>query len=69
LDRQPVSSTSIESIGYDGTTAILQIEFVEGRLYEYFMVPQSVYAGLMRAESKGRFYGEFVRAKYQFRQI
>ncbi len=69
MDRQPVSSSIIESIGYDPSTAILEVEFAEGGLYEYFMVPHSTYIGLLRSGSKGRFFGEFVRNKYQFRKI
>lgn len=69
LEHQPVSSASIESIGYDPSLAVLQILFVEGELYEYFMVPQSTYVGLLGSASKGRFFGEFIRDKYRFEKI
>ena len=69
MKRQAVSSSTIESIGYDSTTAILEIEFTHGDLYEYFMVPHSTYLGLARASSKGRFFAEFIRGRYQFRRV
>ncbi len=64
-----VSSTTIQSVGYDPTTAVLEIEFTHGDLYQYFMVPTSTYLGIVRAASKGRFFGEFIQGKYQFRKV
>lgn len=69
LEHQQVSSASIESIGYDPVLAVLQIQFVEGELYEYFMVPHSTYLGLLGSSSKGRFFGEFIRDRYRFQKI
>ena len=68
MEHERVSSSSIESIGYDPVTAVLQIQFVEGELYDYFMVPHSTYLGLRAATSKGRFFGEFIRNRHQFRR-
>jgi hypothetical protein len=64
-----VSSTTISSVGYDDQTAVLQIEFVEGNSYEYFMVPPSIFRGLMKAQSPGRFFSEFIRDKFRFRAL
>ena len=66
MDRRPVSSSIIEAVGYDALTAVLEVEFQGGAVYQYFMVPSSVHAGLMKAGSKGRFYGEFVRSRYRY---
>jgi hypothetical protein len=66
MDRKPVTSSTIESVGYDALTAVLEVEFQGGCLYQYFMVPSSVHDGLMKAGSKGRFYGEFVRSRYRY---
>jgi hypothetical protein len=66
MDRKPVTSSTIESVGYDALTAVLEVEFQGGSLYQYFMVPSSVHDGLMKAASKGRFYGEFVRSRYRY---
>ena len=76
MHRHPVTSTTVESVGYDEKTAVLEIEFVagaaghsDGTVYDYYMVPPSVFHGLMKAESPGRFFGEFVRDKFSFRQV
>src|SRR2546422_8200934 len=54
-----VSSSVIRAVWYDGST--LTIEFRSGRTYDHPHVPYSVYAGLMRASSKGAYYNQKIR--------
>ncbi len=35
MERQRVSSTNVQSIGYDPSTGTLEVEFHSGELYEY----------------------------------
>ena len=53
MQRTPVSSTAIQSIGYDPAGLILEIEFTTARVYQYRGVPPATYAGLMGAAHKG----------------
>ena len=53
--RVPVSSTNIRSIGYDPQSAILEVEFTSGDVYQYFDVPEHLYNGLLKAASLGQF--------------
>lgn len=69
MEREPVLSSTIESVGYDPVTAVLEIQFTHGDLYEYFMVPHSTYVSFLRSPSKGRFFGESIRSRYQFRKL
>jgi hypothetical protein len=55
MQRKPVKSSSIVSVGYDVKAWTLEIEFTGGAVYRYHPVRGSVYAGLMRAPSKGRY--------------
>jgi hypothetical protein len=57
-----VKSSAIRAIGYDGY--MLTVEFHSGRVYDHPGVPHSVYLGLMRASSKGRFYNQNIRGRY-----
>lgn len=68
MHRHAITSSTVESVGYDEKTAVLQIEFVGGAVYDYYLVPPSVFHSLMKAESPGRFFGDFIRDKFQFRQ-
>jgi hypothetical protein len=58
-----VSSSAICAVGYDGST--LTVEFHSGKVYDHPHVPYSVYAGLLRASSKGAYYNEHIRGKYR----
>ena len=53
MQRQPVSSSNIESIGYDPAAQILEVAFLNHTVYQYFNVPQHVYEELMAAGSHG----------------
>lgn len=63
----PVSSSDIASIGYESGN--LYIRFLNGSTYEYFDVPQSVYAGLMSAGSHGKYFHAFIRGKYGYSKL
>ena len=58
-----VNSSAIRAVGYDGYT--LTVEFHSGRIYDHPGVPHWVYAGLMRAGSKGWYYNTFIRGRYR----
>jgi KTSC domain-containing protein len=55
VEREPVASSVISSIGYDSSSAILEIEYNSGAIYRYENVPASVYRELMEAPSKGAY--------------
>lgn len=60
-----VSSDAINAIGYDESTRRMSIEFNQGNTYSYCGVPQHVFDGLLSAASKGVYYNEHIRDKYQ----
>ncbi len=74
MERQPVESSMIQSVGYDPGTEVLEIQFqsrtkkddsvVPGAVWQYEGVPQEVFDRFMRAESMGRFFKTFIRANY-----
>lgn len=61
MNRKPVISSNISSIGYDENSQILEIEFSSGALYQYQNVPLSIYNGLMSATSHGQYFDAWVR--------
>lgn len=64
IARRPVASSVIRSIGYEQGHAVLEIEFVSGRVYRYHMVPQRNWSGLLAAASKGRYFDTHIREKF-----
>ena len=70
MKRTKVSSSNLASVGYNPVTKILEIEFLNGSVYQYYDVPQSVYDGLMKAESHGKFfYANIRQGGYSYRKI
>ena len=67
--RQSVISSNLSSVGYDPATAILEIRFHNGGIYQYFNVPSSVHTGLMTAASKGHYLHRFIRGKYRYLKV
>lgn len=57
------------SVGYDGDQQVLEVEFHNDRVYQYYVVPRGVYRELMAAESFGRFFNERVRDRYPARRV
>jgi hypothetical protein len=41
MNRQRVESSNIAAIGYESASATLEVEFMNGTLYEYYGVPKA----------------------------
>jgi len=69
MERQPVKSRILRSVGYDDSTKIMEIEFQNGLVYQYTGVPPKIYADLMHAGEIGKYFSEKVRPKFQTKQV
>ena len=70
MERQYVSSSHIVSIGYDPTSMVLEVEFNTGAIYQYYDIPQSIYDGLMAADSHGTYLAAYVKkGGYRYTQV
>jgi len=70
MDRTPVSSSNLASVGYDPENMILEIAFHGGSIYQYFNVPESKHEGLMKADSHGKYFDAHIKkVGYRFKQI
>lgn len=67
--RNYVSSSNLQSVGYDRDSSILEVKFHNGHVYQYRGVPSLVYASLMNASSKGQFFNGHIRDRYPYRKI
>jgi uncharacterized protein len=67
MQRQPVRSSMIASIGYDLEEETLEVEFINGgEIYQYFDVPYGIYHALMEAPSKGEFMRDNIMEEYAY---
>ncbi len=64
MNRQPVNSSAIRSVGYDASSGTLEVEFVSGEVYRYLGVERIVYGALLRSDSIGRFVNERIKPRY-----
>lgn len=64
MDRTPVSSSNVASVGYDPDTLTLEVEYLSGATYQYTGVPQNVYDELMSSSSVGSYLARNVKNLY-----
>ena len=76
MNRQPVVSSNITSIGYDADTCTLEVEFGKdepddptNRIYRYRDVPVEIHAGLMSHPSRGRYLYRNIAYKFPYELI
>lgn len=69
MERKHVSSSNLESVGYDANDEILEIKFHSGGIYQYFNVPLEKFESLLNASSKGRYFLSYIKNRYRFRKI
>ena len=60
----PVKSSNLKEIGYDPTNHELRVVFASGAVHDYSGVPADRYAGLMGAESHGKYFAEHIKPHY-----
>jgi len=56
MQRVTVVSSNIASTGYDEENHIVEVEFLNGRVFQYADVPKELYESFMNASSKGKFF-------------
>ncbi len=69
MERIPVESSSVASVGYDGASCELEIEFRNGRTYRYLLVPPAAYRLLLRAASIGEYVNREIKPRFEARAV
>lgn len=69
MNREPVESSDLSSVGYDLSTKTLEIEFNSGGVYQYFDVPENTHYELMSAPSKGKYFHKFIKNVYRYQKV
>jgi hypothetical protein len=69
MKRAPVQSTAIRSVGYDAQNHVLEIEFINGRTYQYLNVPEFLYRGLTLAKSKGEYFNRRISDRFHSEEM
>lgn len=69
MNREPVASSNIASIGYDEPSQTLEVEFTNGAIYQYYNVTQALHEQLMQAGSKGQFLAYQIKSSYPYSRV
>tara|TARA_R110002110_G_scaffold92555_18_gene241531 strand:+ start:7801 stop:8070 length:270 start_codon:yes stop_codon:yes gene_type:complete len=64
-----VSSSNINSVGYDYDARTLFVAFIAGTIYQYTSVPPVVVVELLSAGSHGSFFHQNIRMSYPFSKL
>ena len=69
MNRDPVASSNLISVGYDESAQTLEVEFANGTVYQYYNVGSDLYDQFMRSPSKGQFLNIYIRNAYPYSRI
>ena len=69
MDRIYVASSNIASIGYDEAAQTLEVEFLNGSLYQYYNVSVELYQQLMKEGSKGKFLNAYIKNAFPYSRV
>ena len=65
----PVSSSNVQSIGFDEHSQTLYVDFINGSRYQYFKVPKSIFEQFLVANSKGKFLHRNIKDKFTYSKL
>lgn len=69
MTRTPVNSSNISEVGYDPGSSTLEVVFTNGRVYQYFDVPERLYDDLIQSSSAGQYFNREIRGFYRFARV
>ena len=69
MNRTPVTSSNILSIGYDADSMTLEVEFKDGAVYQYFDVPGHVYEAFLNAASIGSYHAREIKGRFRYARV
>lgn len=66
MQRTSVDSSVMVAVGYDADSQTLEIEFVNGHLYQYLDVPSALHDELLASDSAGGYFNASIRGHYRY---
>jgi KTSC domain len=64
-----LQSSLLTSVAYHATAGLLDVVLTNGYRYRYLGVPPQVYVGLLRADSKGRFFNAQIKNTFPYQRF
>lgn len=66
IDRTPVSSSNVSSVGYDKNTKTMAVEYSDGTVYHYHDVDPDTHQALISAKSIGKHIHQNIKGQYKY---
>jgi hypothetical protein len=63
------SSSNVARLSYDEKSSTLEVEFLNGSIYQYYDVPQQVWDAFKNATSKGQFMHQNLKGQYRYARV
>lgn len=61
MERKKIVSSNINSVGYDGKSQTLEVEFYDNAVYQYTPVTEEAYNQMMGAKSIGSYFSQKIK--------
>lgn len=69
MKRSPVQSSNIKSIGYDSDRKTLELEFVNGGVYQYFEITEDIYQSIVSSASIAKYFITNIKDRYSYTRL
>jgi hypothetical protein len=69
MERTPVDSSAVLSVGYDEFRQVLELEYVDSDVYQYFDVPKALHQALLDAPSIGQFVNTQIKGAFRCEKL
>ena len=70
IERIPVKSSNLKSVGYDPESQTLEVEFKRnGAVYQYYVVSEETYNRLLGAHSIGSYFMKGINGRYSCQRV
>ncbi|MDX5626476.1 MULTISPECIES: KTSC domain-containing protein [unclassified Brenneria] len=69
MQRKRVSSSELFSVGYNEEKHVLEIELLNGSIYQYRGVARMIYEELMASAAKSQYYSRYIKSSFPYEKI
>jgi hypothetical protein len=69
IDWVPIDSKVLQLAAYSAQRRWLYLKFRSGEIYRYFDFPPQQYRAFLAAESKGTYFGKYIRNNFQYEHL
>jgi hypothetical protein len=69
MNRTIVGSPGIAQVGYEEGSETLEIEFVSGKIFQFYNVPLKLFDNLMKSSQKELYYESNILVRFPYTRI